>query len=373
MSGNPTTPWTIEGAFPEKPFGQDYGYVLKGKLIGCTREELIARCSSADLPYIQLVWHPESARVVPLTHVEFLYAAFQERNKKILKGNLLIGLVGCIVFGILFAFGGNKIWFGIILVFMGVLPVAQNIRGLRVLKHSKWSPPEENENVERYVAWVDSRKILYTWIILALLICIMAVEMVVGIENAIRAADLNKHAVWRGEWWRLFTGPLLHGGIPHIVFNGMALVGLGRLMEVLATRYHLAVVLLFSALTGSIFSLFLIPNTPSVGASGGLMGLIGFLTVLGLRRKAALPAGFVKSIFINIAIIATIGILGYSIIDNAGHLGGFLGGITMGLLLVDQRNQTLPLKSGTGLRIAGVSSLVMILALGCFTLIKIIR
>jgi membrane associated rhomboid family serine protease len=65
-------------------------------------------------------------------------------------------------------------------------------------------------------------------------------------------------------------------------------------MEFVASRYHLCLIFLLSALCGSFFSLFLLPNTTSAGASGGLMGLVGFLAMMGYRRKEKLPRGFFK-------------------------------------------------------------------------------
>jgi membrane associated rhomboid family serine protease len=373
VNDNPTAPWIREEVFPEKPREHDYGYVLRGKLVGCSREELIARCSSSDQPYIQLVWHPDSLRLIPATHVEFLHEALKERERKALKSNLNIAIFVSVIAAITFALKGNWAWFGILGIFLGVWPALQSIRGLRALRYARWSPPEEGERGDHYVVWVDSQRILFTWILLGLIICIMIVENATVLEHAVEAAGLDKHAVRRGEWWRLLTGPLLHGGFYHIAFNGFALVGLGRLMEVLASRYHLAIVFLFSALCGSLLGLVLAPNSLSVGASGGLMGLIGFFAVLGMRRRKVLPAGFVNSIFINILVIAAMGIIGYAIIDNAGHLGGLVGGVIMGLILISRNDQSLPLKPGVPLKVAGMFSFLVVLAFGCLAIFKMIK
>jgi hypothetical protein len=71
MDSDLIPPWEKEDAFPEKPVDKDYGYVLHGKFVGCSHEELIRKCSSRELPQIHLVWCPESPRVVPATQVEF--------------------------------------------------------------------------------------------------------------------------------------------------------------------------------------------------------------------------------------------------------------------------------------------------------------
>jgi hypothetical protein len=123
--------------------------------------------------------------------------------------------------------------------------------------------------------------------------------------------------VWRGEAWRLLTGPLLHANFTHIWMNGAALLGVGPLVEVHARRGALPLVFLVSALGGSLLSLVMLPDATSVGASGGIMGLIGFLGVLGVRRRDHLPAGFVQGIGLSIAATAVLGIVGIQMIDNA--------------------------------------------------------
>ncbi len=86
--------------------------------------------------------------------------------------------------------------------------------------------------------------------------------------------------------------------------------------------------------TGSLASCLLMPSVPSVGASGGILGLSGYLIVLAFRRRAQLPSGLGRQLWRGVALTALVGALGYNYIDNAAHLGGLLGGILCGLLLI---------------------------------------
>ena len=62
---------------------------------------------------------------------------------------------------------------------------------------------------------------------------------------------LDKFAVADGEYWRLFTVTLLHGGFLHLIFNMYALYLAGSLVEQLyGPRLYLAIYLL-SAAAGS--------------------------------------------------------------------------------------------------------------------------
>ena len=66
-------PETEFGNFPKPLPGQPYGYLLKGKLHGCTREELIRKCSSRGFRNVQMVWTPENPYLVRVAEVPFLF------------------------------------------------------------------------------------------------------------------------------------------------------------------------------------------------------------------------------------------------------------------------------------------------------------
>lgn len=138
----------------------------------------------------------------------------------------------------------------------------------------------------------------------------------------------------KGEYWRLLTYSVMHAGVIHIFFNSYATFVLGSLIESISNRAHVALVFILSAICGGVFSCFFMPEGSSVGASGGIMGMIGFLAVYGYKRKRQLPSDFLRSMVVNIILIAGIGIIGYGKIDNAAHFGGLLMGIIYGLLLI---------------------------------------
>ncbi|MCV4726153.1 rhomboid family intramembrane serine protease, partial [Escherichia coli] len=79
-------------------------------------------------------------------------------------------------------------------------------------------------------------------------------------------------------------------------------------------------------ISGGIFSIFFLPEPTSVGASGGIMGLIGYLAIYGYRRRRQLPPDFLKTMLINIGFIAAFGLIAYEFVDNFAHLGGFVAG-----------------------------------------------
>lgn len=228
---------------------------------------------------------------------------------------------------------------------------------------------DEYNKAQEFAKSIEKTPIFYTKAVLACLIVVAVLQLIEGDEESIQSAGLVKSAVWEGEAWRLLTCATLHVNFVHIWMNGQALLGLGRLTEALTDSAYLAIVFLPSAVCGSVFSLLLMPQSTSVGASGGLMGLVGFLAVLGYRRKEILPPGFFKSILLNICLIGVIGLVGFAIIDNAAHLGGLLAGVACGVAFI-RRADGVSLK-GVGKLVRGLG-LASLLAIAAITLLSIV-
>ena len=133
----------------------------------------------------------------------------------------------------------------------------------------------------------------------------------------------------QGQYWRLITVALVHGGFFHLGFNLYALHVLGSPVELYfgATRY--VIVLLISLIFGSLASaLFNDPYTASVGASGMVFGLFGALALIGARVGIEWR-GIIGIVLINFALGFVLGG-----IDWRAHVGGLIGG-TLATLLLD--------------------------------------
>lgn len=138
--------------------------------------------------------------------------------------------------------------------------------------------------------------------------------------------------ITNGEYYRLFTAMFLHGDQWHIFFNAYALYFLGRLVESLFGTARFALIYFLGGLTGSLASfIFSDPNRISVGASGAILALFGAAVVYFYHhRQLHGQAGrqqlqhFMFIILLNLA-------LGFSSsnIDNAAHIGGFVGGFIL--------------------------------------------
>jgi rhomboid protease GluP len=146
-------------------------------------------------------------------------------------------------------------------------------------------------------------------------------------ESIIAMGALARDRVVAGEYWRLLTAPLLHGGAEHLIGNGIALYILGMVCEAAFGPVQFVVLYVLSGLAGSLVSIVMTPG-PSVGASGAIFGLQGAAIVLLRRERERLlvrdrRVGFVLLIW---AIYSIAGGLTDPFLDNGAHIGGALGG-----------------------------------------------
>ncbi|KAJ1462538.1 hypothetical protein M885DRAFT_505453 [Pelagophyceae sp. CCMP2097] len=143
-------------------------------------------------------------------------------------------------------------------------------------------------------------------------------------------------AVVAGEWWRLVTPVLLHSSVPHLLTNLYSLRNIGPQLEAAYGPKRLAVVYVAAGVAGNLLSCVMNPTGYSVGASGAIAGLVGALAVHLLRHQALLgdrATNGLQSIGRVIALNALIGVGSGTNIDNAGHLGGLLGGAATAYLV----------------------------------------
>jgi rhomboid protease GluP len=157
-----------------------------------------------------------------------------------------------------------------------------------------------------------------------------------------------------GEWWRCITYAFAHGGLIHLGFNMMVLYQIGPIVEeeIGTTRFIILYVLTALTATFAGFGwqvLYIKQWVPVVGASGSLFGLIGF-AISYYHRVGGTMAHNYRNYMLRWAAIAFVfGLLVGA--DNAGHLGGAIGGALFGLVLpigVRGRQVLRPIFNGLG-------------------------
>jgi membrane associated rhomboid family serine protease len=148
--------------------------------------------------------------------------------------------------------------------------------------------------------------------------------------------------VEQNEWYRLVAPIVLHAGIIHYVINMAAIWLLGGAVERVHGSIETGVVFLLSGVGGNLASANFMPYSVSVGASGGIFGLLGLcltdifsnwelMAVTDYFGRGRFPYLRVSIwLFFELVINMCVGWTPY--VDNFAHLGGLFYGICFGLI-----------------------------------------
>lgn len=189
----------------------------------------------------------------------------------------------------------------------------------------EWLPPEGER---RYTAPVP----VVTYALLAINAAVFLLDLLSGGQLLIAGAKWGP-AIWHGEVYRLLTPIFLHAGLVHLLTNSWALFAVGPMVEGWVGPARFLVLYLFSGVAGSAAGLLFNPMALSVGASGAIFGLFGYLLFLRLRVPSLLPPGMKQWLSSLLVVNLVITFLPGTRIDVFGHLGGLAGGMLGGLLV----------------------------------------
>jgi membrane associated rhomboid family serine protease len=220
-----------------------------------------------------------------------------------------------------------------------------------------------------------------TYSLIGILIAVYAVEKALLIQNvSLGLTDLGAlvnvggthligpHDPSAGAWWRYVSSAFLHDdqSYLHIAFNSFALWNIGRFVEIWFGRLVFLGTFLLTAVVGGITWVVLTSGDTAlgltIGASGGITGLMGLLILVGRFQGRQFPRATAASIRqwigINAALILFMGITGLGgLVNNYAHVGGFVGGMAMALVLPPRAAL-----GGRDLRIVEKATLALVIA-----------
>ncbi|NMH74437.1 rhomboid family intramembrane serine protease [Bacillus sp. RO2] len=198
--------------------------------------------------------------------------------------------------------------------------------GLYHLKQSVLNASSQRDKKERSL--FQHGKPLFTYFFIFLhLVMFYLLETNGGSQNPetlVKYGAKYNPAILEGEWWRFFTPIILHIGVLHLLLNTMAIFYLGTAVERIYGNVRFLVIYLFAGFAGSLAS-FVFTSSLSAGASGAIFGCFGALLFVGITH----PKLFFRTMGTNILVLIGINLaIGFTIpgIDNAGHIGGLIGG-----------------------------------------------
>jgi rhomboid protease GluP len=135
--------------------------------------------------------------------------------------------------------------------------------------------------------------------------------------------------IMQGQLWRLITPIFLHSDqtILHIAFNMYALFAIGPTLERFYGRWRYLALFMLSGFAGNVMS-FMFTQSPSLGASTAIFGLLGAEGVLVYQNREVFGS-IARRALSQIVIIAVVNmVIGLTVpgIDIWGHIGGLIGG-----------------------------------------------
>ena len=227
-----------------------------------------------------------------------------------------------------------------------------------------------------YLSWRDydnsrdeglANRPMFTYAVMAL--CTIMMIVTIGVNKGFEPLNVNpligpssetllkcgardtNLIVNEDQWFRLFTPMILHAGLVHYFINILALYFIGGAVEKAHGAASAAVLFVIPAVGGNILSAICLPGFISVGASGGIFGLIGgcmadiclnwnLLFLKTTTDDDTRWRHFYVLLWLGVDIIINC-ILGFTpFVDNFTHLGGFMYGFCIGLSSIERLAST---------------------------------
>jgi membrane associated rhomboid family serine protease len=159
---------------------------------------------------------------------------------------------------------------------------------------------------------------------------------------------LTPQALFHGCVWQLVTYQFLHGGVIHLLLNGLGIYVFGRILERQLGKPAFLKLYFASGVAGGLLQAtlgMLLPNllgnSPVVGASAAVLGLLAAfstlypnqsLTVLVIFIPVTMKAKYLLYISLAMAVMGVV--FSYGDIAHGAHLGGLLAGVAYVRFLV---------------------------------------
>lgn len=342
MSDPALPAWAREDAFPAKPGTGAYG----------CRDSKGRSFSFDDLPALRVhlekgkgrlawIWTPDHKRLVAPEEVPEIAPSLRKRRALFAQYDAGDARKGFLVFGLALVWTGftalkaggfpalsrsQHFGFSALLFLMFALrPWWEARKGRREVAEFSAETLAAEIPEARFEIWLDSQKSRLTFALLALVAAVGIVQLFTN-GHGIAEAGLVKNAYRDGQWWRIYTAAFMHGNILHFAMNTGALWYLARRVEILARWPHLAATFLISIIGAGWATVTWLPTQTSVGVSGVICGLLGFLLVFETLHSPLVPKSARRRLAGILVSLVVIGYLGLHFIDNAAHFGGLVAG-----------------------------------------------
>lgn len=138
------------------------------------------------------------------------------------------------------------------------------------------------------------------------------------------------------QYYRLVTHFFLHFGFDHLINNMVSLLILGYSLEMEMGKVRFTILYFLSGIlagiTSIIYNIYVGQESISCGASGAIYGLMGALLIMLIVGNRGKFSSEVPRYLLYIGISIYSGMQDENI-DNAAHIGGFVAGVLVCLIM----------------------------------------
>jgi rhomboid protease GluP len=128
-------------------------------------------------------------------------------------------------------------------------------------------------------------------------------------------------AASHGHWYTVLSATFLHGGLLHIGFNLLWIRSIGPTIEDGYGPARYFVIFMVASVGGFLVS-DILSGAPTVGASGGIFGLLAATVLYGRAHGGHFGDAITRQALLWAGILLVLGFMG-SRTNNLAHLGGF--------------------------------------------------
>lgn len=190
----------------------------------------------------------------------------------------------------------------------------------------------QQKSDEKRRSLIKSNNIFLTLILIIVNGVIELFSLYNGRDSIIVHGSVYKEAVFSGELYRLITYMFIHGSITHYLGNALSLYILGSRIEKCFGKKKMLILYFVSGICAGISSI-LFNGNMAVGASGAIFGLMaGILIYTKVKNRSV--EGFDTYFVIVFAIMGIFSGFLFTDVDNWGHIGGFVSGIAVSMLML---------------------------------------
>lgn len=198
------------------------------------------------------------------------------------------------------------------------------------------------ERRESLLKYSKNYPVIISIILLNILVFVGGLFLGYYSEIVAKGATMN-YLIGDGEVWRLLTAVFIHAGFLHLIFNMFSLYVFAPIVEKELGKFKFLIMYLSSGILGNIFTYLLEDDTySSVGASGAVFGVLGSILALAIinwNKNEEL-----KKTIIPVIVVSIILTFLQPNINETAHIGGFLSGLIIGLVLLKISNKSIKLE-----------------------------